>query len=131
MTNSPTILLLAQRYSLDVLVIMRYFNYVCSVYYHMKYLAIIIGLISITSCQNNQDKQALEQLDKKSAREVTLKTVTRGDSVLHITTQHIWFNGEQITSASDTIITPISPGTWGVTDSLTTLSKVPIYVTVQ
>lgn len=97
----------------------------------MKYLLSVLCFISITSCQNRQSEQALEQLDKKSAREVALKTVTKGDSVLHITTQHIWFNGEQITSSSDTIVTAIAPGTWNTTDSSATLSKVPIYVTVQ
>lgn len=96
----------------------------------MKYLLWVFCFISATSC-HRQSEQALEQLDKKSAREVTLKTVTKGDSVLHITTQHIWFNGEQITSASDTIVTAIAPGTWNTMDSSATLSKVPIYVTVQ
>ncbi|MBD1422868.1 hypothetical protein [Sphingobacterium chuzhouense] len=97
----------------------------------MKYLLSVLCFISITSCHNRQNEQALEQLDKKSAREVTLKTVTQGDSVLHITSQRIWFNGEQITAASDTIITPLAPGTWNTMDSSATLSKVPIYVTVQ
>lgn len=97
----------------------------------MKYLLVILGIISISSCQNRQSEQALEQLDKKSAREVTLKTETRGDSVLHITTQHIWYHGEQITSKSDTLVTAVSPNVWGSVDSSATLSKVPIYVTVQ
>lgn len=97
----------------------------------MKYLLSLLCLFSITSCHHTHNEQALEQLDKKSAREVTLKTVTKGDSVLHITTQHIWFNGDQITSMSDTIVTAVAPGTWNTTDSSTTLSKVPIYVTVQ
>lgn len=97
----------------------------------MKYLLVILGIISISSCQNRQGEQALEQLDKKSAREVTLKTETRGDSVLHITTQHIWYHGEQITSKSDTLVTAVSPNVWGSVDSSATLSKVPIYVTVQ
>ncbi|PRD48685.1 hypothetical protein [Sphingobacterium haloxyli] len=96
----------------------------------MKYLLSVLCFISATSC-HKQSERALEQLDKKSAREVTLKTVTKGDSVLHITTQRIWFNGEQITSASDTIVTAIAPGTWNTMDSSATLSKVPIYVTVQ
>ncbi|RZF62618.1 hypothetical protein [Sphingobacterium corticibacterium] len=97
----------------------------------MKYLLSALCFIGFMSCNNGQSEQALEQLDKKSAREVTLKTVTKGDSVLHITTQHIWYNGEQITSKSDTILTAIAPGTWNTTDSSATLSKVPIYVTVQ
>lgn len=80
---------------------------------------------------NNQQEKPLETLDKKSAREVTLKTVTEGDSVLHITTQHIWFNGEQVASKSDTIKTAVAPKSWDAVDSNNTLSKVPIYVTVQ
>lgn len=97
----------------------------------MRYLLAILCVITISSCQNRQSEQALEQLDKKSAREVTLKTETRGDSVLHITTQHIWYHGEQITSKSDTLVTAVAPDTWGSIDSSATLSKVPIYVTVQ
>lgn len=97
----------------------------------MKYLLAVLCFISFMSCNNRESEQALEQLDKKSAREVTLKTITKGDSVLHITTQHIWFNGEQIASKNDTIVTALAPGTWTTSDSSTTLSKVPIYVTVQ
>lgn len=97
----------------------------------MRYLLAILCVITISSCQNRQSEQALEQLDKKSAREVTLKTETRGDSVLHITTQHIWYHGEQITSKSDTLVTAVAPDTWESIDSSATLSKVPIYVTVQ
>lgn len=97
----------------------------------MKYIIIFISAMTLYSCQNAQNEQKLEQLDKKSAREVTLKTVTVGDSVLHITTQQIWFNGEQVAAKSDTIITAVSPKSWDTTDSLKTLSKVPIYVTVQ
>lgn len=97
----------------------------------MKYLLGILGFFTIASCQNRQREQALTQLDKKLAREVTLKTVTKGDSVLHITTQHIWYNGEQIASESDTIKTAVTPNTWDGADSSATLSEVPIYVTIQ
>ncbi|GGG96942.1 hypothetical protein GCM10007415_35290 [Parapedobacter pyrenivorans] len=97
----------------------------------MKYLLAILCCITIGSCQQGQREQALTQLDKKLAREVTLKTVTEGDSVLHITTQHIWYNGEQIASKSDTIETAVMPNTWDSADSSATLSKVPIYVTIQ
>jgi len=97
----------------------------------MKYLLSILGLIAIAACQNRQREQALTQLDKKLAREVTLKTVTQGDSVLHITTQHIWYQGEQIASESDTIKTAVQPNTWDRADSSATLSQVPIYVTIQ
>lgn len=97
----------------------------------MKYIFLFIVILTLNSCQNIQNEQKLEQLDKKSAREVMLKTVTEGDSVLHITTQQIWFNGEQLAVKSDTIKTAISPKSWDEVDSLKTLSKVPIYVTVQ
>lgn len=90
-----------------------------------------ILLLAMGACSNAQKEQPLEQLNKKSAREVTLKTVTQGDSVLHITTQHIWFNGEEIASKSDTLKTAVAPNTWDTVDSTQTLSKVPIYVTVQ
>lgn len=97
----------------------------------MKYLFLLSTIIVLASCGNQSKEKPLEQLDKKSAREVTLKTVTQGDTVLHITTQHIWYNGEQVASKSDTIKTEVAPKTWGAVDSASTLSKVPIYVTVQ
>src|SRR5690349_2027814 len=97
----------------------------------MKYLLALFSVIFTAACQQGQQEQPLTQLDKKMAREVTLKTVTEGDSVLHITTQHIWYNGEQIASKSDTIETAVMPNTWDSADSSATLSKVPIYVTIQ
>lgn len=97
----------------------------------MKYLFTIVSILSLASCSNQKQEKPLEELDKKSAREVTLKTVTQGDSVLHITSQHIWFNGDKIASKSDTLITALAPKSWDTTDSSKTLSKVPIYVTVQ
>ncbi len=97
----------------------------------MKYSLAILCSIGFVACQDRQREQALEQLDKKSAREVTLKTVTEGDSVLHITTQHIWYHGEQIASKHDTIVTAVAPNTWDSADPSATLSNVPIYVTVQ
>lgn len=98
----------------------------------MKYLILSLSFLSIVSCTRSTNKeQALEELDKKSAREVVLKTVSKGDSVLHITTQYIWFNGDQIASKSDTIITAVAPKSWDTVDSSKVLSKVPIYVTVQ
>lgn len=97
----------------------------------MKYSFYILALLGFASCAAPPEEKSLEQLDKKSAREVTLKTVTQGDSVLHITTQHIWFNGEQIAAKSDTMKTEVAPKTWGAVDSANNLGKVPIYVTVQ
>lgn len=97
----------------------------------MKLLFGILASLTLAACSNSEKEQVLEQLDKKSAREVTLKTVTQGDSVLHITNQHIWYNGEQIAAKSDTIITALTPNTWDGADSTKTLGKVPIFVTVQ
>lgn len=97
----------------------------------MKYLFVVLSIVSLVSCNTSSQEQTLEKLDKKSAREVTLKTIVQGDSVLHITTQHIWFNGEQIAAKSDTIKTENTPKTWGTIDTTNTLGKVPIYVTVQ
>lgn len=99
--------------------------------YIMNYILGILSILAFAACGSPQKEQPLEQLDKKSAREVTLKTVTIGDSVLHITTQHIWYNGEQIASKADTIKTALAPNTWNSVDSTQTLGKVPIYVTVQ
>ncbi|ERJ59914.1 hypothetical protein [Sphingobacterium paucimobilis] len=96
-----------------------------------NYFITALSVSLLTACNSGQQEQILEQLDKKSAREVTLKTVTQGDSVLHITSQHIWYNGEQIASKNDTIKTLAAPNTWDGIDSTKTLSKVPIYVTVQ
>lgn len=97
----------------------------------MKFLSIFLVSLVFISCSSSQNSNNLEQIDKKSAREVTLKTITKGDSVLHITIQNIWYNGERITAKSDTLITPVNPKTWGDVDTSKTLSKVPIYVTVQ
>ncbi|MBL1411037.1 hypothetical protein [Sphingobacterium faecale] len=97
----------------------------------INYFLAALSTILFASCNNKQNEQTLEQLDKKSAREVTLKTVTQGDSILHITVQHIWYNGEQIAAKSDTIKTAAAPNTWDGIDSTKNLSKVPIYVTVQ
>ncbi|UIR54579.1 hypothetical protein LZQ00_09865 [Sphingobacterium sp. SRCM116780] len=97
----------------------------------MKYILTIMTLFALWSCSNPEDEQKLEQLDKKSAREVTLKTITQGDSVLHITVQNIWYNGDKIATKNDTIKTAAAPKTWNKVDSTQTLSKVPIFVTVQ
>ena len=73
-----------------------------------KILFITLPLTTFFACQSNQNEnQNLEQLDKKSAREVVLTTETKGDSVLHITKQKIWANDMMIAV------------------------KVPIYLTIQ
>jgi len=95
----------------------------------MKYLIALFACALFFSCEE-QKTQNLESLDKKSAREVTLSTVERGDSVLHITTQNIWYNGDRIAEKSDTIITAAKPKTWNATDT-SSLRHVPIFVTVQ
>jgi O-methyltransferase involved in polyketide biosynthesis len=97
----------------------------------MKYILFVLTSMVFMSCSNAQQDKPLEQLDKKSAREVILVTEVKGDSVLHITKQHIWFNGEKIAAQNDTIITAKHVNTWSVGDTTQTLSEVPIYVTVQ
>lgn len=97
----------------------------------MKYIFFGLAMTVLISCTDAKQDKPLEQLDKKSAREVVLVTESKGDSVLHITKQHIWFNGEKIAEKSDTIITAKRVNTWSVADSTQTLSEVPIYVTVQ
>jgi len=97
---------------------------------HFKLIiaAILVSFI-VASCQSNE--RNLEHLDKKSAREVTLTTVVKGDSVYHITKQNIWFNGEKIIEKADTITTPLKMNSWSATDSSSQLNTLPIYVTVQ
>ncbi len=97
----------------------------------MKYLIICAALFGFTSCGNQQEEQNLEQLNKKSAREVTLMTQKQGDSVLHISKQIIWSNGDKIAEKIDTIITANKVNAWGSSDTAQQLSQVPIYVTVQ
>lgn len=97
----------------------------------MKYFpAIIVGLSLLSSCQE-EPEQKLEQLNNKSAREVTLTTATNGDTVYHITKQHIWYAGEKIAEKIDTIATPNKVMTWDTAAVKPTISKIPIYVTVQ
>ncbi len=86
--------------------------------------------MALIGCESNNN-QNLESLDKKSAREVTLITVTNTDKVYHITKQNIWVNGEKIAEKTDTITTSLKENTWS-NDSLTKkLNEIPIYVTVQ
>jgi len=97
----------------------------------MKKIAFLFGAsILLYSCES-EPEQKLETLDQKSAREVTLMTVTQGDSVLHLTKQIIWSNGEKIAEQIDTIITPNKTITWDESQKITPMSQVPIYVTVQ
>jgi hypothetical protein len=98
----------------------------------MKYTLACFVLFTILSCTNTNEQQNLETLNKKSAREVTLTTVTKGDTVYHLTKQIIWYNGEKIKQTTDTIITKLVENTWE-TDStkIEKLNQIPIYVTVQ
>lgn len=96
-----------------------------------KYLYLLPTLALLASCESEPKEEALEKLNKKSAREVTLSTVVQGDSVLHLTKQNIWFNGEQIASKVDTLITPLKANTWSDTTGVEPLNRVPIFVTVQ
>lgn len=97
----------------------------------MKYTLAVFTLFLILSCTNKQ-QQNLETLNKKSAREVTLTTVTKGDTVYHLSHQIIWYNGEKLKETTDTITTKLVENTWE-TDStkIEKLNTIPIYVTVQ
>lgn len=98
----------------------------------MKKLFFIPFLALLASCSNSQKEDNLENLDKKSAREVVLTTKTSGDTVFHITKQIIWFNSEQIATAVDTVVTLKKENTWEISqDSTLSLDKIPIYVTIQ
>lgn len=90
-----------------------------------KIVFLAVALTTLFACQSNQNEnQNLEQIDKKSAREVVLTTETVGDSVLHITKQKIWSNDLMIAEKVDTLITHKQ---YTPTDS----TKIPIYVTIQ
>lgn len=94
-----------------------------------KIILLTITLTTFFACQSGNNKeQNLEQIDKKSAREVVLSTKTVGDSVLHITNQKIWANDLLIGEKVDTLIThkQFSPS-----DSTSTSTSTPIYVTIQ
>jgi hypothetical protein len=93
-------------------------------------LPLSILLISLASCQNTKE-ESLENLDKKSAREVTLSTVTTNDTVYHITKQNIWVNGSKIKEQTDTIKTALKEASWGADSTAMKLNEIPIYVTVQ
>jgi len=95
----------------------------------MKYTIAFFAMTFLWSC-TEQKQQNLESLDKKSAREVTLTTVEQGDSILHITKQNIWYNGERIAEKVDTLVTLAKPNTWNASDT-SSLRHVPIFVTVQ
>jgi len=97
----------------------------------MKTTFVILSLILFASCQNPAQEQALENLDKKSAREVTLTTITKGDTVYHLTKQNIWVNGERIVQKVDTVKTSLTEKTWNSSENQVKLNEIPIYVTVQ
>lgn len=97
----------------------------------MKNLIHILLLTTIFySCQNSSE-QNLENLDKQSSREVTLSTITKKDTVLHITKQVIWLNGQVIQTKQDTIKTALNTPTWDQENKNIKLNEIPIYVTVQ
>lgn len=99
----------------------------------MKKLYILpVLMLPFVSCMQNQSEDNLESLNKKSAREVVLTTKTKGDTVYHITKQIIWYNNEQIATATDTVVTLKKANTWETKkDSTISLDKIPIYVTIQ
>lgn len=96
----------------------------------MKYIVSLTVIMSLFSC-NNTPTENLENLDKKSAREVTLTTVTKNDTVYHLTKQIIWINGDKIVSKVDTLKTPLKVNSWSTDTTNMKLNQVPIYVTVQ
>ena len=97
----------------------------------MKNYLVLFSISLFFSCGNPTKEDSLENLDKKSAREVTLTTVTKGDTVYHLTKQNIWVNGEKLVEKVDTIKTALKENTWS-TDTLSKkLNEIPIYVTVQ
>lgn len=96
----------------------------------MKYILPILAVFALVSCSGESTKTDLETIDKQSAREVTIKSVVAGDSILHITSQKIWANGQLVTQKTDTLKTAKDVKAWGESTS-TTLVKVPIYVTVE
>jgi len=97
----------------------------------MRKLIPFLGFALTISCGGSGEEQQLENLNKKSAREVTLTTVTKGDTVYHLTKQTIWMNGEKITSQTDTLVTTLNPKTWASDSTSVKLNQIPIYVTVQ
>lgn len=98
----------------------------------MKKAIVVVGIIALiaTACSQQQPSQNLESLDKKSAREVTLKTIPAGDSIYHITAQTIWVNGQAVLEKVDTLTTAKNVNDWGANQP-TSLEKIPIYVTVE
>ncbi|HUH25258.1 MAG TPA: hypothetical protein VLY87_01400 [Flavobacterium sp.] len=97
----------------------------------MKNCFILFSISLFLSCGNPTKEEHLENLDKKSAREVTLKTITKGDTVYHLTHQNIWINGEKIVEKTDTIKTKLREETWSSNPDPLKLNQIPIYVTVQ
>lgn len=97
----------------------------------MKSFLSVIILMTLVGCSTSVKEEGLEGLDKKSAREVTLTTVTKGDTVYHLTIQNIWLNGEKIAQKVDTVKTNLTQKTWSSNDSTLKLNEIPIYVTVQ
>jgi len=94
-------------------------------------LCLFISILGI-SCSGT-DQNNLESIDKKSAREVVLRTVIEGDTILHISNQTIWANNTIIATRTDTIKTPLKAPVWGEnpTNDNVDMQKPPIYVTVE
>lgn len=91
----------------------------------------LLGLaLLVSSCSQNKPTNNLSELEKSSAREVTLHSVIKGDSVYHITSQTIWANDQIVAQKSDTIVTAKEISDWNASKP-TSLVRVPIYVTVQ
>lgn len=95
-----------------------------------KIATLLILTISLSAC-TGQEQSKLETLDKKSAREVTLSTEIKGDTVLHLVKQRIWAHGELVLAKVDTLKTLQSIPDTKSNQPNENMSKVPIYVTIE
>lgn len=111
----------------------QYFIYkLCSLKQKTMKISIISIVFAILFCSacTQQTANTLETLDTKSSREVTIKAEVAGDSILHLTHQKIWVNGQIVAQKTDTIKTAKEITAWGEINPIS-LVKTPIYVTVE
>lgn len=92
-------------------------------------ITIVLAVVFCSAC-TQQAANKLEALDTKSSREVTIKSEVSGDSILHITHQKIWANGQIVAQKTDTVKTAKEITAWGESNPVS-LVKTPIYVTVE
>ena len=87
---------------------------------------LVSGFIGLMCGCTEYKNEPLEHLDTKSAREVTLTTSIKGDTVYHITQQSIWINGERIAQQTDTLTTRQKVSTWSSEEDKQKLDEIPI-----